>query len=84
MEGSGYRPSRDTVAALYGAVRGWPNCRPCTRDISGPYSIVEHPRSRLVPFSTVWHRAASVSGPLGTDTIHYRHARLAGGRLTVR
>lgn len=41
MGGSGYRPSRDTVAVLYGAVRGWPMLRHKSDGISGPYSIEE-------------------------------------------
>lgn len=36
MGGSGYRPSRDTVAVLYGAVRGWPMLRHKSDGISGP------------------------------------------------
>lgn len=48
MEGSGYRPSRDTVAALYEAVRGWPMLRHKSDAISLPYGIEERPRSRPV------------------------------------
>lgn len=49
MGGSGYRPSRDIVATLYGAVRGWPMLRHKSDGISGPLgngksrlSIVEY------------------------------------------
>ena len=57
MGGSGHRPSWDTVAALYGAVR-----RSAQMGEESPEL-----------FSTVRQ-----------DTIHHRHARLAGERLTVR
>lgn len=43
MGGSGYLPSWDTVAALYGAVRGWPMLRHKSDGISGPYGIEETP-----------------------------------------
>lgn len=36
MGGSGYRHSRDTVAALYGAVRDWPKLPVNRSTISGP------------------------------------------------
>lgn len=39
MGGSGYRPSRDAVAVLYGAVRGWPMLRHKSDGISGPLGI---------------------------------------------
>lgn len=47
MGGSGYRPSRDTAAALYGAERGWPMLRHKSDGISGPYSIENTATSRL-------------------------------------
>ena len=37
MGGSGYRPSRDAVAALYGAVWGPAQMGQTGPDISGPY-----------------------------------------------
>lgn len=36
MGGSGHRPSRDAVAALYGAVKDWPMLRHKSDGISGP------------------------------------------------
>jgi hypothetical protein len=45
MGGSGYRPSRDTVAALYGAVRRSPQMRQTAPGISGPYSNGKAPVS---------------------------------------
>lgn len=79
MGGSGYRPSRDAVAVLYGAVRRSSNCRPCPRYISGPYGygdlFVRFDQRRMAQDNSV---------PLGIDTIHQRYSRLAGDRLTVR
>jgi hypothetical protein len=72
MGGSGYRPSRDTVAALYGAVRGWRMLRHKSDAISLPYSNSNRrPHARPFPL------------PYCNRTIHHRHARLAGESLTV-
>ena len=41
MRGSGYRPSRDAVAALYGAVMRSAQMRQTAPGISGPYNMKE-------------------------------------------
>lgn len=50
MRGSGYRPSRDAVAAPYGAVSGWPMLRHKSDGISGPYS---NGKSRRIYMSSI-------------------------------
>lgn len=56
MGGSGYRPSRDTVAALYGAVRDWPMLRHNSDGISLPYCNGKSPANLPGQFVTVWQR----------------------------
>lgn len=79
MGGSGYRPSRGTVVTLYAAY-------------SGAAQMGEESREH---FSPVWLRTIACQLPssehdaeqfstVRQDTIHHRHARLAGERLTVR